>query len=603
MIVAHKVWTSVIVLVVLIGGYYWYHSTSTGNAAPQYTVARARMGSIIQTVTGTGQVSAANQISIASQVSGTIESVNVSVGQHVHTGDLIATIDPTNALNSLTSAKIALAKLTEPPKATDLANAQSTLNQSYVNAFNNVTTYFTDMPAVMSGLKDLFYSQSTFLSDQQSSNLIPSARIYRNDAAASYDQLVNKYSTVLLEYKSLGRASATSSIAQLLNDTYLLSKDTGATLQKTQNAITNITTVQPSYLSQTASAAGANVNGWSNQINSDISSLSSAQDSIGSNQNALINLVNGADPLDIQSQKLTLQQQEQTYQNYFIRAPFDGTIGLLPVNVYGQASNGTSIATIIGDQKIATLSLNEVDAASVNVGDSVSLTFNAINNFTATGTVKEMDQVGTVVSGVVSYGMKVAIGTADSRINPGMSVNATIITNEIDNVLVVPSVAVKTQGNANYVQVMSSSTVSQYIASLAAANGVAASSTRRFAGQYPVAGSTTTAFNGSTTRQFGGGNSGGNARSASVTVSTATAPQNQTVTVGVTDGTNTQILTGISAGTWVVTKTVAGSAAKTTTTTAPSLLSSLGAGGRGAFSGGASGARTTTGATARPAGN
>ena len=157
------------------------------------------------------------------------------------------------------------------------------------------------------------------------------------------------------------------------------------------------------------------------------------------------------------SQQLSLQQAQQTYDNYFIRAPFAGTIGLIPVTVYGQAGNGTSIATIISDQMLATLSLNEVDAANVKTGDPVSVTFNAINNFTATGTVAEIDQVGTVSSGVVAYGVKVAINTADSRILPGMSVNAAITTFELDNVLTVPSTAVKTSGNKSYVMVLASS--------------------------------------------------------------------------------------------------------------------------------------------------
>ncbi len=607
---AHKIWTTLVVIVLLIGGYYWYTTASTANAEPQYTVARARIGSIIQTVTGTGQVSASNQLDVASQVSGQIDTINVKVGDHVTAGQLLATIDDTQAAINLQNAKIAYSKLIEPPKATDLANAQAAVVTSYSNTFNNVSGFFLDMPAVISGLKDLFYGQGGFLSDQQSTSLVDSARALRNDAGVNFDATNAEYVTVLAEYKNLSRASATSSLDQLFSDTYKLAKDAGATLQKSQNTVNYIVTVQPNYFAKDQSTATSNVNTWSTQINNDIASLLSGQSSIQTSQNALTNLNAGADVLDIKSQGLTLDQQQQTYNNYFIRAPFAGTVGRIPVNVYSQAGNGTAIATIIGDQKIATLSLNEVDAASVKVGDPVSLTFNAINNFTATGTVQEIDQVGTVVSGVVSYAMKVTISTTDSRINPGMSVNATITTNEIDGVLTVPSLAVKTQGNANYVQVMSSTTISQYIASLVAANSVTASSTGRasFTGQYPGVGSTTATFNGSTTRQFGGGNSGTARPSVSVTITTAVAPQNQVVTVGATDGTNTQILTGISAGTWVITKTVAGSAAKATTSSAPSLLSSLGAGGRGTFGGGSGGgaARTTTAAPAaatRPAGN
>jgi HlyD family secretion protein len=568
--IAHKVWTAVIVVVIIGIGYGIYHYTRPA-ALPQYIIARARIGNIVQTVTGSGQVSAANQLDVASQVSGTIESIDVSVGQHVHAGDLIATIDPTNALNTLNNAKISMAKLTEGPKATDLSNAQNSVTQSYGTAFNAISNSFIDLQTVMPGLNTLLYGQGTFLSDQESSYLNSTSRTDRLQTGMSYDAANIQYTAVLTEYKALTRQSATSTIAQVLADTYALSKSVANALQNTQNTITFITKYQPDYLAKDASTAASEVVVWSNSINGDISSILSAQNGIASAENSLTNLVVGANTLDIQSQQLSLQQAEQTYSNYFIRAPFDGVIGRIPVSVYGQAGGSTVIATVIGNQKIATLSLNEVDAATVKKGNPASLTFDAINNFTATGTIAEVDLVGTVSSGVVSYGLKVAIDTADSRINPGMSVNATITTNEIDNVLVVPSAAVKTQGNNNYVQIMDPSF---------------ASSTAGFA---------------STTRSFNAGTFGAS-RSASVTISSATTPTNQPVTIGTSDGTNTQILTGLTSGAWVVTKTVAGTSQ--TTTAAPSLLSSFGAGNR---SGGgtirAAGGATGAAAATRPTGN
>lgn len=614
-VVGHKIWTGLIVLIIIGGSYEIYQYTRPAGE-PQYTLSRVRMGNIVQTVTGTGQVAASNQLSITSQVSGTIQSIKVSVGQHVNNGDLIATIDPTNALNALNSAKISLAKLTEAPKTTDLSNAQNSVVGSYGSAYDSISNAFITLQTVIPGLNTLLYGQGTFLSDQQSSYLNSTAQTDRLQAGMDFDKANNQYITVLAEYKTLTRQSSTSTIAQVLSDTYALEKNVSNTLQDTQNTITYITTNQPTYLAKDATSAQTNVVTWLNSVNNDVSSLLSAQNSIASAQNSLTTLIVGTDPLDIQSAQLAVNQAEQTYANYFIRAPFDGVIGLLPASVYNQASGGTSIATIISDQKIATLSLNEVDAATVKVGDPVSLTFNAINNFTATGTVAEVDLVGTVSSGVVSYGVKVSINTADSRINPGMSVNATITTNEIDGVLIVPSSAIKSQGNQNYVQTFDPTVVSTYMTSLASANGVTASSTRQF--NPTQFASSTNQFGGqpaSTTPRYGGGNftGGGQGRAgAGLTMTTATTPTNTIVTVGPTDGTNTEILTGLSTGAWVITKTVAASVAKTTTT-APSLLSSLGAGGRGAgggFGGGAGGAggarpAATTAApaasTARPA--
>ena len=598
-VIKHKIWTGLIIIVLIFAGYEIRQYTLP-TAAPQYTLSKAKIGNIVQTVTGTGQVSATNQLSITSQVSGTIQSINVKVGQHVSAGDLIATIDPTNALNSLNSAKLALAKLTQAPKTTDLSNAQNSVNQSYGSSVNAISSAFITLQTVIPGLNTLLYGQGTFLSDQQSSYLTSTAQADRLQAGMAFDRANTEYTNVIAEYKNLTRQSSTSTITQVLADTYALTKNVANALQDCQNTITFITTTQPDYLAKDAGTAQTNVTTWLNSVSSDVSSLLSAQTSIASSQNTLINLVTGTDPLDVQSAQLTLNQAEQTYSNYFIRAPFDGVIGLLPASVYGQASNGTSIATIISDQKIATLSLNEVDASTVKVGDPVSLTFNAINNFTATGTVSEVDLVGTVSSGVVSYGVKVSINTTDARINPGMSVNAIITTNEIDGVLIVPSSAVKSQGNQNYVQTFDPTVVSAYISSLmtanAATNGTlnpgAGSSTRQFNFASTTETSSTTA---STTHRFGSGNytgNGGQGRvNAGITMTSSVTPTNTIVTVGPTDGTNTEIDGGVSAGDWVITKTTVASSVVKTTTTAPSLLSSLGAGGRGG------------GGMTRPAGN
>jgi HlyD family secretion protein len=591
-VAAHKKASVVAVVVMAIIAYAIYHSATTAGTAPQYVLTRAQNGNITQTVTGTGQVSASNQLDIQSQVSGTIKSISVSVGQHVNAGDLLATIDSTQAWADLQSAGIAMTKLTEAPKTADLTSAENNLLKSYSDGFNAVSNVFLDLPTIMSGMKDMLYGQSGFLSDQNSSSLISTARTYRDIAGVSFDQANNEYATALQEYKSLSRSSATSSIAQLITDTYNLTKDVAHALQNTQNAVTYITTAQSDYQKSSAATVASNVNTWSSQINSDLSSVLSAQNTVQSNANSLATLVNGADALDIESQKLSLDQKERAYQNYFIRAPFDGIIGRIPVNVYAQAGSAT-IATLIGDNKIATISLNEIDAAKIKAGQPVTITFDAIDGLNATGTVSVVDLVGTITQGVVTYSVKISIDTHDDRIRPGMSVNTTIVTNEKNNVLIVPSSAVKTQGRISYVQIFDSPPAS------AAASSVSISgtrtgtgnrfgtSTRQFGNGNGNGLGTSSASNiASGTRQFAGnftGNGGQQTQNRTVTISSATAPRQQTVTLGQSDDTNTEIVSGLSGGEWVVTRTITTASSQTT---APSLLNSL-SGARGGATGGA----------------
>ena len=567
----HKLISFVIIVVVIGGGYYTYKKATAASTSPQYVLSPARIGSIIQTVTGSGQVSSENQLDVTSEVSGKILAVNVVVGQHVRRGDLLVSIDSHDAAISLESARIAYAKLVQPAKADDITNSENSLTKAYSDGFNAVSSIYLELPAIMTGLKDILYSQTGYLSDQNSTSLTQTGRVYRNTAGISFDKTVNQYQLDLEKYKLLTRSSATSSIDELIDNTYNLTKMLAVALQNLQSAVNFVTISQPEYQTSGAVTTAANVVTWSNQINNDISSLLSAKNTITSTRSSLKELRTGAEDLDIQSQRLSLQQAEENYAKYFVRAPFDGVVGRIPVSVYGQAGASTVMATIIGDQKIANISLNEVDAAKVQTGQTVNITFDAIDGLNAAGTIGQVDLVGTVTQGVVSYNVRVIITTADTRIKPGMSLNVSIVTKEKDGVLVVPSSAIKTQGNRKYVEVLPASAIAQNSSSSNA------SSTMRMA-------SSSSTFATSTNNRP----AGAFAQTRTMTVSSSIAPTQVVVTTGDTDDTNTEILSGLESGQLVVTRTIA---AGSTTTTAPSILNTLG-GNRGATGGTGSGGAT-----------
>ncbi len=540
-ITAHKIASVAIVIVVLLLAYYVYSKTSASKTAAQYVLSPARIGTITQTVTGSGQVSAENQIDVTSEVSGKVQTINVTVGQHVNTGDVLATLDARDALISLESARIAYAKLVQPAKAGDIANSQNSVAKSYTDGFNAATSLYLNLQNIMPGTKDIFYASDGFLSDQRATYLISTARSYRETAVKSYDRAFAQYEIALREYKELNRASATTSINLFISHSYDLAKLASAMLQNVQSTLTYVASAQPDYYPASLTSTVSTATTWLNQINSDMASIMSSQNTIASSENSLKILAAGAEDLDIQSQRLSLQQAEETYAHYFIRAPFNGTVGRIPVSQYNQASANTIIATIIGDRKIANISLNEVDAAKVKVGQSVRITFDAIDGLNATGTVDRVDLVGTVTQGVVSYTVRIAIDTQDERIKPGMSMNVSIVTKEKHNVLVVPSTAVKSVGNKKYVETLA----------------VTATSTQRM---------------------------------RPITTTSASAPTQIPVTIGDADDANTEITGGIESGTMVVTRTIPSGS---TAAAAPNIFSSIG--------GNRAGAGGATRAVTRPA--
>jgi HlyD family secretion protein len=574
---AHKGLTIFLALVILIGGYQMVKAAKAGSAAPQYTISPAIMGSIVQTVSGTGQVAAANQLDVTSQASGAVTSIRVAVGDHVAKGQLLATIDDTSARNSLLSAKLQYAQLVEPPKEGDVTNATNAVQKAYSDAMSSVRSAFTDLQTVVPGMNSLLYDQAGYLGTANSVYLTTSGASYRTATGVSFDAAKNSYQAILKEYAAVPTNPATSTERQLVSDTHAMLAKMATALKDAQAAITYITANETQYQVSGASTARSNVASWLSLINTDVSSLGNADDTITSSENTLTQLIQGPDALQVQSSELSVQQAQNSYDNYFVRAPFDGIVGRIPVNLYAPASGSTVIATIVGDQKIANISLDEVDAAKVRTGQEAQITFDAINNFVATGTVSQVDLVGTVSSGVVSYNVRILINTQDERIRPGMSMNVTITTERKDDVLTVPTAAVKTLNGQSYVQVLDYTPMRQ-------TSGENASTTRQFNGQFA---SSTHAF-GSTTRMF----SGGTGRGISFTVPSTTTPRTVPVTIGLSDDQNTEIVSGLERGQFVITRTSTGSG--TAAASAPSILGAFG----GQRAGGAQGAARTTGGNA-----
>jgi HlyD family secretion protein len=144
------------------------------------------------------------------------------------------------------------------------------------------------------------------------------------------------------------------------------------------------------------------------------------------------------------------------YENTIIRAPFDGQIGSVSAIVGQQTSTQAGVATIITKNKLAQISLNEVDVTNVKLGQDVDLTFDAIPGEFFKGKIYQMDAVGVAVSNVVSFGVKISVDSDDTRIKSGMSVTANIIVEEKKDVLTVPSGTIKSEksGGENKFYVM-----------------------------------------------------------------------------------------------------------------------------------------------------
>lgn len=177
--------------------------------------------------------------------------------------------------------------------------------------------------------------------------------------------------------------------------------------------------------------------------------LDAAKESVASAQASLV------------SAQADLANAQKNAGERTVTSPIDGTVNEINVengDDLSKLSSGSSrtVPMIIGDLSTmkAEIDINEVDIADLNVGKEVTMTFDAISDLSATGKIEKIDSLGTSTSNVVTYGVTVGLDEIDSRIKPGMSVSANIITQSKENVIMVLSGAIKTEGDKSYVEVL-----------------------------------------------------------------------------------------------------------------------------------------------------
>ncbi len=547
-VLAHKI-ISAIILVVIIGGGYWgYKKITAPVGATRYVTSKVTSGTIIASITDSGQVSAFNQINVTPQVSGTITGVNVKPGDNVRAGETLFVIDDTSAQQavrdaeiSVQNANLALQKLQLQDSANNLNSA---LTQAYDNGFTSVSNTFLDLPSITNGINNMFFESTNgttqqnidWYAEQVTSTETAQAMLYKQNFLDAYNLATTAYTQNSSDYKTITRTSDNTTIDGLISETYTTTKLIADEIQAANNYIDFVDSTLQKYnfkVPTIITTQEASLSTYTSEINSHLSDLLSAETSISNDKQA-----SPSSDLDVQSAQIAIQQAnntlldaKQTLADCYVTAPFAGVMASVPVIVGDTAGSGTTLGTIITSKDLATVTLSEVDVAKIALGDKATLTFDAIPNLTIAGQVVEIDSVGTVSQGVVNYNVQVSFdATNDGGVKPGMSVNADIITAIKQNTLMVPNSAIKTQGGVSYVQT--------FAAPLAT----------------PLAGA-----QGSPS---------------------ATPPKSQIVVTGISNDTSTEIVSGLNAGDIVVTKTTTATTGKTATTTAPSILGGVGGGGR-----------------------
>lgn len=413
-----------------------------GNKAASRDVTYAETTPVRQDVSnslsGTGTLNPANTYTVKSLVDGKILTGGFEEGDKVEEGDVLYTIDSSDASTNLEKASIALQQAQR--------SYDKTVDLQYVRA---------EVDGTVSSLKVAKGDQVT--SGQEVAVIRDSSKMLLNllfPAADAANFSVGQSADVMLD-----------GTFETLKGT--ITAITGTDELSTGNLLVRTVTIRVNNAGglTTAQAATASVNGVSSiasatfayqaertltaQAGGTVSAINVQEGDAVSKGDILIELT-GDDLTEsiqsasesLRSAEISMQNQQDNMSNYTITSPISGTI-IEKDAKQGDALTSGSTLCVIYDLSYLEMVINvdELQIGALSVGQKVQLTADAVADKTYVGTVTRVSMKGSSSGGTTTYPITIRIDDTDG-LRPGMNANAEIVVAEANNALVVPNAAV-----------------------------------------------------------------------------------------------------------------------------------------------------------------
>lgn len=133
-------------------------------------------------------------------------------------------------------------------------------------------------------------------------------------------------------------------------------------------------------------------------------------------------------------------------------APCDGVVVSVDTALDAGVTSGTRLMTLVGtDGMTVMLTVDELDIVSVEPGQAVTLSVDALSDLTFRGTVEKIAPLGNVGSGVTTYDVYIDVGEVDERVLGGMNVSGEIAVQTARSAVIIPTGALQKDGEGYFV--------------------------------------------------------------------------------------------------------------------------------------------------------
>ncbi len=406
-----------ILLILAVLGFFGYrqYRQAQGASGSQYQTVELNRGDLTASVGATGTVRANQTAILTWQLTGQVAEVGVEVGNLVQPDQLLASLDEKSLPQNVILARadlVAAQRDLDQLLNSDVARAQA--NQTLVAAQKELEdaqekreskNYDRALPATV---------------DEARANLVIAEDAVKR-ATELYDKVDDRAEDDPVRAEAFAQLAAArkNRDRQLANLNWLLGR--------------------PDNLEVAEADARVML----------------AEANLKDAQREYARLQNGVDPRDVEAAQARIAGLEAVLDMVRLKAPIGGTVTEVSIKAGDQVAP-SSAAFRIDDlsRLLVDVEITEVDINRVRVGQPAMMTFDAIPDEEFSGQVVQVAQVGIPSQGVVNFTVTIELNNQAGVVRPGMTAAVNIITDLVENVLVVPNRAVRLRDGKRVVYVL-----------------------------------------------------------------------------------------------------------------------------------------------------
>jgi HlyD family secretion protein len=402
----------VVVVTAVIGGVFLLRSRQAQEPEQETRSAVVERGPMLVAVPASGSIEPQARVRLVFEVPGQVAGVHVDVGDQVKEGDVLAQLDDRQLALQVQQARAALkmadtqlAQLLAGPQAEDIAAAEANLRAAEAQ----VTAAAANRDQVSEG---------------PSEAQIESSRAQVAQVELQYRLALNTHDATISNTKDKRQRE------QVRYDLYSAEKALAAAQAGLDELL-----------------AGANAD----QVRAAQASVAAAiaqQDAAQAQLDLLLAGATAEQIADVEAQvaqaQASLEQAELTLERTTLHAPFDGIVAAVNVKAGEMSPVALPAVTLLDASRFhVTVTVDEIDIGRLAKGQAAQVTLDALPETIIEGAVERIAPVASFEGGVVYYNVTIELDPTDAPIRADMTANATIVVEELTDVLVIPTWVVR----------------------------------------------------------------------------------------------------------------------------------------------------------------